>query len=381
MKRLFGCCLMVMSVSVAVLLSQNIKVEVNQDLRDKIGEMLIVGFHENQFNRDSLIAQNISTYHVGGVIIFADKEVEEGKWEIRNVISPEQLRTLIAQIKEYSIQYRKRAEGELFVGIDQEGGWVNPLPKERGFLQEDMSAKELGKINCSDYTYSYASRLAEYLQDLGVNLNFAPVVDVAVNENNFIYERERCFSNNPSLVFKQAKAFVKGMHGWGLVTSLKHFPGHGSSNGDTHRGMVDVTATWGDRELEPYKQFIDEDYDDMIMISHVINKDLDPSAVPATFSEKMVTKLLREEMGFQGVIVSDDLCMGAIANEYSFEDTLKSTINAGINMLILANHRKDQTKEAVDIIEKLVACGEIDDKKIEESYNRIINLKLKRSRK
>lgn len=373
MRRLF----IYSSMVCLIFFLQNTHAEVNEALRNKIGEMLIIGFHENQFSEECLIAQNIQRYHVGGVILFADKEMEPGKWEIRNVVSPEQLKKLIEDIKAWSKKNRKIGEGELLIAIDQEGGGVNRLSKERGFIQEDISAKNLGKLGDGDFTYNYANRLGEYLEGLGINLNFAPVVDLAVNENNFINKKERCFSSNGSSVFTQAKNFVKGMHRCGIKTSLKHFPGHGSSNGDTHRGMVDVTETWSAVELEPYKQFIDEGYDDMIMISHVVNKNLDKSGVPATFSEKMVTKLLREEMGFQGVIVSDDLCMGAIANEYGFEETLKNAINAGIDMLILANHYKDQTKEAVDIIERLVECREIKPQRIEEAYNRIIKLKTK----
>lgn len=359
---------------------------VDQDFRNKIGEMLIVGFHGTEFKDNSLIAENIEKYHVGGVILFAEQNFEDGNSNIRNILNPHQLKELIEKLQVHAKKSRKPNEGELFIAIDQEGGLVNRLSKERGFMQENISAKELGRVDDVDFTYFYAEKLGKYLKELGINLNFAPTVDLAVNENNFIYKKERCFSKDPNKVYNQAKAFISGMHRYGIKTALKHFPGHGSSAGDTHRGMVDVSETWNEQELEPYQRFIDGGYQDMIMISHVINKKLDSQteisnkdgemgSVPATFSQKMVTEILREKMGFQGVIVSDDLCMGAIENEYLFSDTLKNAINSGIDILILANHNEDQVKHAIETIEELVDDGQIDSKKIEDAYNRIKKMK------
>lgn len=364
-KRFFGC--VVVFLLFCFILREGVG---DQDLRNKIGEMLIVGFQDYQFNEESLIAEDIEKYHVGGVILFA--KTESG--EIRNIVNPEQLQAMIEQLQTHAKKTRKENEGGLFIGIDQEGGKVSRLSKENGFVFEDISAKELGRKNDINFTFEYAVRLGSYLKELGINLNFAPVVDLGVDENNFIYKKERCFSGEGKSVYEQAEAFIKGIHISSIKTVLKHFPGHGSSLGDTHRGLVDVTGTWSSKELEPYQKFVDGGYEDMIMMSHVINRVLDGASVPATFSKKMVD-LLREEMGFEGIIISDDLCMGAIVNEYSFEDTLKYAINSGVDMLILANHQSDQTKDAVDIIEKFVAEGEVSAQRIEEAYNRIIKLK------
>lgn len=359
-----------------------------QSLRNKIGEMLIIGFHEDTFHQDTLIANNIQKYHVGGVILFSGVSLGVQKTSPRNIKNPKQLESLTNALQLHAKKYRLASEPELFIAIDQEGGLVNRLSQENGFVQQNISAKELGHINDAHKTYIYSKSLGQYLKTLGINLNFAPVVDLAVNHNNFIYIRERCFSENPNTVYAQSYAFIMGMHENGIITSLKHFPGHGSSFGDTHKGIVDVSHTWTKAELEPYKKFLNDGYQDMIMISHVINLKLDPNNTiknklgepgftPATFSEKIISDLLRNQLGFQGVIVTDDMCMGAIADQYSLEDALKHCINAGIDMIILANHKQDQTGEAVDIIERLVNSGKIPTQRIDEAYNRILRLKTK----
>lgn len=358
----------------------------DQSLRNKIGEMLIVGMQEDTFHENDLIAKNIEKYHVGGVILFPEYMMGPKKGEPRNIKSPTQLAALIDGLHSHAKKHRLGSEGALFVGLDQEGGWVSRLPKEKDFVQDNISAKELGLINDPVKTYLYSKSLAAYLKTLGVNLNFAPVVDLAVNPDNFICKRERCFSEDPNLVYAQSLSFIKGMHEGSVITSLKHFPGHGSSLGDTHNGIVDVTNTWTQAELEPYQKFISNGYRDMIMISHVINQKLDQHGsvtnkfgetgpMPATFSKKMVTDLLRYQLGFEGVIITDDICMGAIADQYSLEDALKHSINAGVDMIILANHYQDQTAEAVEIIENLVNSGEISAQRIDDSYNRILILK------
>lgn len=347
-----------------------------QSLRNKIGEMLIIGFDESDFLKNTSIANNIEKHHIGGVILFSP----------RNIKSPTQLLTLTTSLQSHAKKHRLNQEGPLFIAIDQEGGFISRLSKEKGFLQENLSAKALGEINDLNKTYSYSKSLANYLKTLGINLNFAPVLDLAVDPNNFIYKRERCFSNDPILVYQQSHAFINGMHKHGVITALKHFPGHGSSTADTHMGIADVTNTWKNLELEPYTKFIHDGYHDMIMISHVINQKLDQDGsvmnklgeygpVPTTFSKIMVTDLLRNHLGFQGVIITDDMCMGAIADQYSFEDALKYSINAGVDMIILANHLCDQTAQAIEIIENLVNSDQISPQRIDDSYNRILSLK------
>lgn len=357
-----------------------------QSLRNKIGEMLIIGFHEDDFCEHCSIANNIKNNHVGGVILFAGPGLGVEQGSLRNVKNPAQLKTLLTAIHDHAKKYRLKNEGPFFVAIDQEGGFVTRLPNDRGFGHENISAKNLGVINNPNRTYLYAKSLGEYLKELGINLNFAPVVDLAVDQNNFIYKRERCFSDDPQLVYTLSQAFINGMHESGIITTLKHFPGHGSSLADSHKGVADVSNTWTCKELQPYQKFISDGYRDMIMASHVINRQLDngcniknklgeDAPIPTTFSKKMLTDLLRNRLGFQGVIVTDDMTMGAIADQYAFEDSLKHAIQAGVDMIILANHQEDQTTRAIDIIEHLVLSGQINPQRIDDSYNRILRLK------
>lgn len=365
-----------------ICLSAGIKAE--QSLRNKIGEMLIVGFCEDTFHENSEIAKNIEKNHIGGVILYSGCGL--GGKVHENIKSPSQLRALISGLQVYALRNRLSDEGPLFIAIDQEGGWVSRLPREKGFIQQNISARDLGVMNDVDKTYFYSVSLGEYLWGLGINLNFAPVVDLAVNYDNFIFKRRRCFSGDAAGLYRHSSAFIKGMHQSRIITTLKHFPGHGSSAGDSHKGIVDVSNTWTKVELEPYVKFIDDGYCDMIMTAHVINRKLDEEGsvrnmlgeegpIPATLSKKMLTGLLRNQMGFQGVIVSDDMSMGGIADQYLFEDALKYSINAGVDVLILANHSDDRTVEAIDTIERLVKKGEISVERIDEAYGRILRLK------
>lgn len=356
-----------------------------QILSSKIGEMLIIGFHESVFDLEGLIGENIKRYHVGGVILYGGAGLGTEKGGARNIESPEQLVGLTKALQEHGRKHRLKEEGDLFISIDHEGGEVVRLFEKDDFSYENISPKELGSMNDRSKTFEYAESLGRYLKGFGINLNFAPVVDLGVNPDNFIYKRERCFSDNPEVVYEQGDAFVEGMHKNGIETALKHFAGHGSSFHDTHYGVADVSQTWTKKELEPYIKFIEKGYRSMIMSSHVINKQLDDTClpnkngelgpVPATFSKKMITDLLRNKLGFQGVVITDDMTMGAIADQYEFEDALKYAINAGVDMIILANHKEDQTGRAVEIIQRLVEAGEISIDRIDEAYGRIMNLK------
>lgn len=339
-----------------------------QSFRNKIGEMFIIGFHGEEVTLNSSIAEKIQNHHVGGVILFG-----------RNIKDPGQLGGLTGALQALAKENRLEDEGPLLIGIDQEGGQVSRLTGEKGFGHVQWSPRELGEMDDVEFTYFYADSLGRYMRELGINLNFAPVVDLAVNPDNFIVKKGRIFSKNATVVYQQGEAFVRGMQQNGIITSLKHFPGHGSSFNDTHVGFADVTSTWILEELLPYREFINCLYSDMVMIGHVVLSQFSSSSesrfLPATFSYDIVTKILREDMQFQGVIISDDMTMGAISRGYDLEEALKYGINAGINMFILANHWEDQTVEAIEIIMRLVSSGEITVEKIEESYNRIIRLK------
>jgi beta-N-acetylhexosaminidase len=348
---------------------ENNSISENQELKNKIGQMLIVGFRGTEINDESNIVKAIKKLNLGGVILF-DEDNPSGKTMERNIINPEQTKKLIIDLKKYS---------SLFIAIDAEGGYVNRLKDKYGF-KNIPSAEKMGQGTIEN-TKKYAVSLGETLSSLGFNLNFAPVVDVNFNSlNPVIGQMERSFSSDPEKVFSHASSFIEGLHEKNIITSIKHFPGHGSSSNDSHLGMVDVTKTYKEEELVPYKKLIENGYSDMIMTGHIINKSID-SEFPSTLSPIFLKNILREELKFKGVIVSDDMQMGAIIDHYSFNESIVMAINAGCDILIISNNGKTYNEKdyytAVDIIFKAVKEGKINKKQIDDSYERIKDLKIK----
>ncbi|GBD13305.1 Beta-hexosaminidase [bacterium HR24] len=203
-------------------------------------------------------------------------------------------------------------------------------------------------------------------------------MDVNLNPQNPIIGRlGRSFSADPRAVTDHALEFIRAHHQRGVLCTLKHFPGHGSSRADTHLGFVDVTDTWSPVELEPYRHIIAAGEADVVMTAHVFNARLDPD-YPATLSRKTIGGLLRGELGFQGVVMSDDLQMGAIRERYSYERAVELCILAGVDLLAIANnsiYEPDIVPRTVDLVERLVRQGRVPEERIRESYARIQRLK------
>ncbi|OQX76823.1 MAG: glycosyl hydrolase, partial [Epsilonproteobacteria bacterium 4484_65] len=188
----------------------------------------------------------------------------------------------------------------------------------------------------------------------------------------------RSYGKDPKVVAKYASTFIDAMHHYGVLTSLKHFPGHGSSVGDTHKGYVDVTKLWKEVELEPYRLL--KNKADTVMVAHVFNKRLD-AKYPATLSAKTVNGLLRNKLGYHGVVITDDLQMGAISKKYGLKNTLQLAINAGDDILLFGNQLDPRkivsTKKLVDTIVSLIKSGSVKEQSINDAYNRIQKLKKK----
>ncbi|NLO19168.1 MAG: glycoside hydrolase family 3 protein [Ignavibacteria bacterium] len=341
-----------------------------KELEKKIGQMLLIGFRGLELNDKSAISEDIINERIGGLILF-DIDVELGGSK-RNIESPSQLRKLIGQIKSYS-------KTPLFISIDQEGGLVNRLKGEYGFPQT-VSQKTLGDLNREDETRYWASITANCLSEMGFNLNFAPAVDLEINpENPVIGKKERSFSSNPEIVTKHAEIIIEGHKKKNIICCIKHFPGHGSSLEDSHFGMVDVSKLWNEIELIPYKKLISLKQVDMIMTAHIFNKNLDEK-YPATLSKNILTGMLRESLAFNKVIMTDDLAMKAISQNFGLEKSIELAINAGADILLFANNSgfdQDIAKKAISTIKKLLKAGKISEERIEESFNRIMELKKK----
>lgn len=338
-------------------------------LETRVGQMLLIGFRGLEVDENSSIVRDIREGRIGGVILF-DYDVAL-KSPVRNVASPEQVKTLVADLQAVDPTV------PLFVAIDQEGGRVNRLKEKYGF-PPTVSQGWLGSRNDPQLTAEYAGQIAATLAGLGINVNFAPVVDVNVNPDNpVIGKLERSFSSDPQQVAVHAREVIVAHLVKGVFTALKHFPGHGSSTTDSHLGFTDVTHTWSESELIPYREILRSSGADMIMTAHVFNAGLDP-LWPATLSQATITGLLREQLQYDGVVVSDDMQMQAIADHYSLETVLEQAILAGADLLIFGNnltYDEQIASKAGQIIAHLVRSGRISQARINESYARIMHLK------
>jgi beta-N-acetylhexosaminidase len=339
-------------------------------LEDKIGQMLLVGFRGTSAPADSVITQQLKELNLGGVVLF-DYDVPSSSFP-RNIESPDQLRRLIRDLQ-------SQAPTPLLVAVDAEGGRINRLKPKYGFL-DIPSARSVGKGDPSAARPHYI-KLGRQLHDLGINLNLAPVVDLNINpENPIIGSLERSYSGDTEIVTKMASVFIRTHHEYGIMTCLKHFPGHGSSREDSHLGLVDVTDTFRDSEIAPYRELIRSSRVDTVMTAHVMHKGIDPE-FPATLSPRFLQDMLRGELGFLGVIVSDDMQMGAISRNFGFGEALIRAVRAGCDILALANNGQtfdpDVALKAHRILLEAVRSGKIQSSTIEASYGRITHLKRK----
>jgi beta-N-acetylhexosaminidase len=223
-----------------------------------------------------------------------------------------------------------------------------------------------------------ARRIGRDLAAAGVNLGLAPVVDLDRNPDNpIIGALGRSFSADPEVVVRQASAFIEGLHAQGIAAAIKHFPGHGSSTGDTHLGVVDVSSTWDAVELEPFGALARAGLPDAVLTAHVFNANLDAD-YPATLSRRTITGILRDRLSWDGVVISDDLQMGAIRAEFGYADAVRLAIDAGVDVLTIANQQvfePDVVARTVEIITELVADGRIREERIRESWRRVRRLK------
>lgn len=327
----------------------------------KIGQMILIGFPGTKV--DEKVLEEIRQGKVGSIIIFEKNIPAKNSY---------------AELKKITWAYQKAAPSPLFIAIDQEGGKVNRLKEKYGFPRS-VSAAKLGKFTLDSVQF-YAETTAATLAGLGINVNFAPVVDLSSNPTNpIIAKPERAFSAQADSVTLFAKEVIRQHRKLGIISVLKHFPGHGSSKDDTHLGIADVTTTWNAAELQPYKSLIDAGEVDAIMTAHIVNKKLDPTGKPGTLSKKVIDSLLRKQFHYSGVVFSDDMQMHAITKHYGLEEAIKLSINAGVDILTFSNNISGSQERTVDkvhqIIKKFVENGTISRARIDQSYVRIMNLK------
>jgi beta-N-acetylhexosaminidase len=327
-----------------------------------IGQMIMVGFTGRSERESGVVAAHdqLAKGVIGGVVLYPD-----------NIGSPEQLRALTTYLRE------AKSWPIPFVAVDQEGGLVQRLTGHGYF----PSARSVG-ANPSFAAAQAAERLyqtmAEDLAKAGFNLNFGPVVDLSLNPNNYvIVQRDRSFGADPSHVATLAGAFIRAHRAAGIVTVAKHFPGHGSSFADSHKMLADISSTWQEIEIEPYRTLAKEGLLDGVMIGHLYHPRFsDGAKLPASLSGRAVAAL--RDTGFKGVVVSDDMEMGAVRDDYSLDERAVKAINAGTDLLVFSNvalRDPELGAKLHAIIANAVREGRISRSRIEKAYGKIMLLK------
>ena len=334
-------------------------------LRQRIARLLVVGFRGLRVEAGDWIAANIAVDGLGGVILFDKDRVQP----TRNVRTQRQVTSLISDLRALAPQR------ELIVAIDQEGGLVTRLSPAHGFPA--VAAEEAIGSKGDTAVRAWADGLAATLADVGVNLNLAPVVDVDVNPKNpAIGAIQRAFSPDPAVVARDAAIEIEAHRAVQVRTTLKHFPGLGSATSNTDFGVADVTRTWTQKELDPYRDLLGLGLVDVIMAGHVVNGQIDPSA-PASLSRGTVTDLLRGGLGWDGLVITDDLQAGAITDNFGAEDAVALAIEAGNDLLLFANQQvydPSIVTNTIDLIEGFVSSGRIPEARIDRSYARVTAL-------
>ncbi|HEU0243518.1 MAG TPA: glycoside hydrolase family 3 N-terminal domain-containing protein [Candidatus Limnocylindrales bacterium] len=332
-------------------------------LETLIASLLVVGFRGETLRAGGWMERALAG-GLGGVILF-DRDQETGG--SRNVRSPAQVRRLTAAI-------RDAAGGAPIIAIDQEGGLVTRLSPAHGYPAVASEA-DIGSGSTAR-ARRWARDLAATLADAGVTLNLAPVVDMNVNPSSpAIGALGRSFSADADVVVRMAGIEVAAHRAAGVATALKHFPGIGSSTGNTDDGSVDVTRTWHRAELAPFRRLIEEDRADVVMVGHVRNDRLDPHR-PASQSRAVVTDLLRGTLGWEGVIVTDDLQAGAVAADGPAEAAIRA-LKAGADLLLFANQLGYDNRIVDTVVAALadaVRSGRLDRATVEASAARIGSL-------
>ncbi len=343
---------------------------VSLTLEDKLAQMIMVGFRGARAVPADPIVADVAQRGVGAVVLF-NYDVALGSAQ-RNIESPAQLAHLTADLQ-------AQARIPLLIAADQEGGRVARLDPAHGFAPS-LQAQELGERSDPAFTYAQAERMAKELAAAGINHNLAPVVDLNSNPAGpAIGALGRSFSADPAVVIAQAQAFIDAHHAHAITTTLKHFPGHGSAQADSHLGLVDVSNTWQPNELAPYRSLIGQGAVDSVMTAHVFNVRLDPD-YPATLSQATINGLLRDELGFSGVVITDDMNMQAVAGQYGFAEAAVLAVQAGADLLAYGNnlvYDPDVAQRALVALLAAVKRGEISEERVEASYVRILALKSK----
>ena len=342
----------------------------NQTLERLIGQLIIAGFRGSNAPPDSPIANFIKDYNLAGVILY-DEDVKIGGLGSRNIQSPDQLKDLSDQLQSFS-------KDGLLISIDQEGGGTNRLKSNYGF-PEIPSWNHMGLLDNDLMTLQFSQTIASTLNDCGINVNFAPVLDLNYGDETVIGKVERANSPLPKTVIHHSRIFIQSLKENNVISCGKHFPGQGSAVGDTHEGYTDISESWTVKDLLPFDKLIQSRDLDMIMVSHVFDSRLDPN-YPASLSKEFITGMLRNDLGFSGIVICDDPSMNAISDHYDLGESFELMLNAGIDLFCLGNNLNYDPNfipKSVSSMCQLVKSGKITEDRIRQSIDRIESLKTK----
>lgn len=331
-------------------------------LKEKLGQLIIAGFDGHEYNEH--LRTLIEDYKVGNIILFT-----------RNVKDLNQLVTLNKKIFD---AVEKNTGNIPFICIDQEGGMVTRIQNGATFCPGNMT---LTATNNSDNAYRIGQIMGDELAHLGINMNFAPSLDVNNNPDNPVIG-VRSYSDDPKVVSEYGNKYIQGLQEKGVIATAKHFPGHGDTNVDSHLGLPMITHTLKELEkveLVPFKSAIKNGVN-AIMTAHIVFSEIDQSGLPGTLSKVILTDLLRDKLNFQGLIVSDCMQMQAIDNQYTTERGTLMGIKAGLDIACIS-HTLEKQVGALKLIEEAVKKGEISEELIDEKVERILAYKEKTKEK
>ncbi|QDZ10830.1 glycoside hydrolase family 3 protein [Devosia ginsengisoli] len=334
-------------------------------LEQMAGQMIVVGFQGDDADDASVarLRDELTSGRLGGVMLLKV-----------NVKSLDAVAAMNAAFRDTSPDLPP------FITLDQEGGAVERLTSDVGF-KEIPNAAAIAAADSPEQAEAIYAEMAASIAALGFTVNFGPIADVNLNPNNQVIAKfGRAFSSDPAVVAEYDAAFVRAHHAAGLLTALKHFPGHGSSTADSHEGFVDITQTWQQAELDPYRTLMSEGLVDMVMVGHLYHADYADAGTqtPASLSPQWITGVLRDELGYGGVVISDDLEMGAIRDHFTLEQTVTQAVRAGTDVLLFSNTAKYRASLGQEILDILLAEAAADPAfaaRIEQSYARIVALK------
>jgi len=332
-------------------------------LDEMIGQMIIMGFRGDSIKSPGAraIAGWLRAGLIGGVIFFED-----------NLPSP-------LEAKRFTNFFRDAAAPSLpFLSVDQEGGIVSRLRADHGF-EPLPSPNAIARMSPQAAEQLYQRTAAE-LHQLGFNLNFGPVVDLALNGSNPVIEQlGRSYGPDPDTVVEYAKAFIAAHRRQHVLTAIKHFPGHGSTNVDSHRSLPTITGVWHKEELRPFADLAKGGYADMLMVGHLVHSNLSGPGLPASLSAPAVQGVLRDYLGYSGAVVADDMQMGALRRYFAPDESILMGIEAGIDLFIFSNRLYPDPEMPARfhrVVEAAIEKGKLTRERIEKSATLLNHLKL-----